>query len=105
MRKLITVLLLSATSISFAQKKSLEDKRFTGLDTAFARVLKTWKAAGFAVAVVEKNKVVYANGFGYRDYENKTPVTTNTLFAIGSCTKAFTATVLGILRKDGKVDY
>jgi CubicO group peptidase (beta-lactamase class C family) len=105
MRKLITVLLLSATSISFAQKKSLEDKRFTGLDTAFARVLKTWKAAGFAVAVVEKNKVVYANGFGYRDYENKIPVTTNTLFAIGSCTKAFTATVLGILRKDGKIDY
>ncbi len=104
--KNIAVLFLCFLSItSFAQKKnSTEDKRFANLDTAFARVLKEWHAAGFAVAVVEKNKVVYAKGFGYRDYENKIPVTPNTLFAIGSCTKAFTASLIGMLNKDGKVD-
>ncbi len=74
--------------------------RFAGLDTTFARVLNEWKAAGFAVAVVEKDKVVYANGFGYEDYESKKPVTANSQFAIGSCTKAFTAALIGILRKD-----
>ncbi|HLK29145.1 MAG TPA: serine hydrolase [Puia sp.] len=106
MRKFFTLLLISTTTFSFAQKqKSTEDKRFTGLDTAFARVLKDWHAAGFAVAVVEKDKVVYAKGFGYRDYENKIPVTPNTLFAIGSCTKAFTASLIGMLVKDGKTDY
>jgi CubicO group peptidase (beta-lactamase class C family) len=106
MRKIFTLLLISTALFSFAQKqKSPEDKRFAGLDTAFARVLKTWHAAGFAVAVVEKDKIVYAQGFGYRDYENKIPVTPNTLFAIGSCTKAFTASVIGILVKDGKLDY
>ncbi|HVM88228.1 MAG TPA: serine hydrolase [Puia sp.] len=106
MRKFFTLLLISATTFAFAQKhKSSEENRFNGLDTAFARVLKDWHAAGFAVAVVEKNKVVYAKGFGYRDYENKTPVTANTVFAIGSCTKAFTSTILGILRQDGKIDY
>ncbi|HEY4876117.1 MAG TPA: serine hydrolase [Puia sp.] len=104
MRKTFTLLLLIATITSSAQKKS-EDKRFAGLDTAFARVLKTWHAAGFAVVVVEKNRVIYANGFGYRDQENKIPVTPNTLFAIGSCTKAFTASLIGMLRQDGKVDY
>ena len=67
-------------------------------------MLKTWNASGFAVAVVEKNKIIYAKGFGYRNYEKKLPVTTNTLFAIGSCTKAFTASMIGLLQKDGKLD-
>ena len=57
------------------------------------------------MAVVEKNKVVYAKGFGYSDYEKKVPVTPNTLFAIGSCTKAFTSSVLGLLRNDNKIDF
>jgi CubicO group peptidase (beta-lactamase class C family) len=81
------------------------DKRFSGLDTCFQRILKEWHAAGFAVAVVEKNKLVYSIGVGYKDYENKLPVTTNTLFAIGSCTKAFTASLLGLLNKEEKVDF
>lgn len=106
MRKIIALLLCTTTISSFAQKqKSTEDKRFAGLDTAFARVLKEWHAAGFAVAVVEKDKVIYAKGFGYRDYENRIPVTPNTLFAIGSCSKAFTCSLLGLLNKDGKVDF
>lgn len=107
MRKIAAFLLLSVITLpSFGQKqKSNEDKRFAGLDTAFARVLKDWKAAGFAVAVVEKDKLVYSKGFGYRDWENKIPATENTLFAIGSCTKAFTSSLLGMLSKDGKVDF
>jgi CubicO group peptidase (beta-lactamase class C family) len=80
------------------------DKRFADLDTAFERILKTWHAAGFAVAVVEKNKLIYSRGFGYRNIDKKLPVTPNTLFAIGSCTKAFTASLLGMLRQEGKVD-
>jgi CubicO group peptidase (beta-lactamase class C family) len=105
MRKFLSLLFCLSTITSVAQKhKSTVDKRFTGLDTAFARVLKDWHAAGFAVAVVVKDKVVYAKGFGYKDYEGKVPVTPNTLFAIGSCTKAFTASLVGMLDKDGKVD-
>jgi CubicO group peptidase (beta-lactamase class C family) len=77
---------------------------FTGLDTAFARVLKDWHAAGFAVAVVKKDSIIYANGFGYRDVEHKLPVTPHTLFAIGSCTKAFTGSLIGMLMEEGKVD-
>ena len=104
MKQIITILFLLCNCMAFSQKQ-LSDKRFAGLDTAFARVLKDWKAAGFSVAVVEKNKVIYSQGFGYKDYEAKTPVTANTLFAIGSCTKAFTASLLGLLEKDGQVDF
>ena len=107
MRKITLAIVCIALAMGAeAQKpKQTTDKRFDGLDSAFARVLKEWHAAGFAVAVVEKNKVVYAKGFGYRDLENKKPVTPNTLFAIGSCTKAFTASLLGMLRDKGQVEF
>jgi len=80
------------------------DKRLQGIDTFVNRVLKDWHAAGCAVAVVEKNKVIFAKGFGYKDYDKKIPATENTQFAIGSCSKAFTASLLGMLVKDGKLD-
>ncbi|MBS1918951.1 MAG: serine hydrolase [Bacteroidetes bacterium] len=107
MKKFLIVLLFIPAGILFAQKKKQlkTTDPFAGLDTAFQRVLKDQNAVGFAVAVVNKNKIVYAKGFGYRDEEKKLPVTPNTLFAIGSCTKAFTASLLGLLNKDGKVDF
>lgn len=84
--------------------QSPADVRLKGLDTFVLRILKDFNAPGVTIAVVEKNKVVYAGGFGYRDYEKKLPVTENTLFAIGSCTKAFTAAILGMLAQEGKLD-
>jgi len=100
-----TFVLLLLANISLAQKAKTPapDKRLAGLDTALSRLLTDWHAAGFAVAVVEKNKIVYSKGFGYRDYEKKLPVTPNTLFPIGSCTKAFTASLLGILEKQERL--
>lgn len=108
MRKIaVIILLLSNSIVIFAQKKKAVTSidPFAGIDTVFQRVLKNQKAVGFAVAVVNKNKIIYAKGYGYRDNEKKLPVTPNTLFAIGSCTKAFTASLLGILNKDGEVDF
>jgi len=105
MRSLHTLLLLIISSFLFAQKKEIKPTDpFAGLDTVLQKVLKDRKAVGFAVAVVKKDKIIYSKGFGYRDYEKQLPVTTNTLFAIGSCTKAFTASLLGLLNKDGKLD-
>jgi CubicO group peptidase (beta-lactamase class C family) len=57
------------------------------------------------IAVIEKDRVVYAGGFGYRDYENQKPVTKQTLFAIGSSTKAFTSALLGKLQAEGQLDF
>ncbi|MCH6233768.1 serine hydrolase [Cognataquiflexum rubidum] len=98
------LLLTFSISTTFGQKKSSTD-RFAGLDAELDKLLKTWHAAGFAVAVVEKDKIVYSKGFGYRDYENKTPVTPNTNFAIGSSSKAFTSGLLGILKEEGKLTF
>lgn len=98
-----TALLFPATTIAQRHRHTSADP-FSGLDTAFARLLKDWHAAGFAVAVVNKDSVIYAKGFGYKDWEHRTPVTPHTLFAIGSCTKAFTASLIGMLQHDGKLN-
>jgi len=97
----VTILLATA---GFSQENKTNDKRIVALEPQFEKILKDWKIAGFAVAVVDKNHVIYAKGFGYRDYVNKIPVTPNTLFAIGSCTKAFTASIVGILSQDKLLD-
>src|SRR5450631_1000969 len=104
MKQLLFSLAMCSAVLASAQENGLAtDKRFTGLDTAFTRIMSLWKAAGFAVAVIEKNKVVYARGFGYRNVAEKLPVTPNTLFAIGSCTKAFTASLIGSLDARGDI--
>ena len=105
MKNIFLFLLLTFyATVAFGQKKSSSD-RFSGLDSELNALLKDWHAAGFAVAVVEKDKIVYSKGFGYRDYDNKLPVTTNTNFAIGSSSKAFTSGLLGILKEDGKLTF
>jgi CubicO group peptidase (beta-lactamase class C family) len=102
MKKIFFALLLLVSYLSFSQPPT--DARLKGLDTFALKVLKDWHAAGVTIAVVEKGKVVYTGGFGYRDLDKKLPVTENTQFAIGSCTKAFTSSILGMLQKDGKAD-
>ncbi len=105
MKHTLPLLLVLVSLCATAQKKNTTTDPFAGLDTAFQRVLKDRKAAGFAVAVVSKDSILYAKGFGYRDYEKKIAVTPNTLFAIGSCTKAFTSSLMGLLNKDSKLEY
>ncbi len=99
MKKLLTLFLLSATMVVTAQT----DKRLKGVEKELNAILKETNAAGFAVAVVVKDRIVYAKGFGYRDVEKKLPVDENTLFAIGSCSKAFTSSILGQLEEEGKL--
>ncbi len=60
---------------------------------------------GMAIAVVHNDKVIMARGFGVTDITKKTPVTPQTLFAIGSTTKAFTATLIGMGMDRGEMQW
>lgn len=86
-------------------KPTAGDRRLAGLDTMIQRVLTDWHAAGCAVAIVQKDSVLFAGGFGFRDYEAKAPVTAHTLFQIGSSTKAFTSALLGVLADNKQLDF
>lgn len=106
MKKLLFPICLWIVFPTMAQKKSVSaDKRLAGLAAELQQLPAKYHAAGFAVAIVEKDKIIYAKGFGYRDVEKKLPVTPNTQFAIGSCTKAFTCALLGLLREEQKISF
>jgi len=60
---------------------------------------------GVALAIVRGDEVIFARGFGVADVEKKTPVTPNTPFFIGSATKAFTATLVGMLVDEGLMGW
>jgi len=65
----------------------------------------TYHVPGMAVAVVMDDEVVLARGFGVASVERQTSVTPETIFAIGSCTKAFTATLVGMLVDEDKMNW
>jgi len=65
----------------------------------------THHVPGMAIAVVKDDEVVLTYGFGNASVEKKTPVTPETIFAIGSSTKAFTSTLVGMLVDEGKMDW
>ena len=60
---------------------------------------------GAVLAIVRGEEVILARGFGVADIEKKAPVTTDTPFLIGSATKAFTATLIGMLVDEGRMQW
>ena len=67
--------------------------------------LAAWEVPGCAVAAVRGGRVELVGGWGLRDREPGLPVTQDTLFAIGSATKAFTATTVGALVDEGLLEW
>ena len=102
MKKLISLLFCFALFTS-AYTYAQTEKRLKGIEKDLNAILEATKAAGFSVAVVDGDRVIYSKGLGFSDYENKIPVDANTLFAIGSSTKAFTSAILGQLIGEDKL--
>src|SRR5579862_4985505 len=80
-------------------------KRLDGFDAYMSKVLKDWNTAGIGVGVVVNDKLVFAKGYGYRDYEKKLPFTPATVCPIASNTKLFTAVSAGMLVEEGKLTW
>ena len=76
-----------------------------GFDEVIEKAIADYQVPGIAIGVVVDGHLVYAKGFGYRDMERKLPVTTDTIFAIGSCTKAFTTFAAGTLVDQGILSW
>lgn len=75
------------------------------IDETVARAMRAFDVPGIAVGIVKDGRVVYAKGYGVREFGQKAPVDTDTLFQIGSNTKAFTAAALAILVDEGKIHW
>jgi CubicO group peptidase (beta-lactamase class C family) len=94
------VALLLVTFPVFAQQGPPAD-----LDAYVARSMKTFEVPGMAVAIVKDGKVVVSKGYGVRKLGESTPVDENSLFGIGSNTKAFTAAALATLVDEVKISW
>jgi len=92
--------------LAFASLVLAADTRtLDGIDAFADQTLKDWKCVGVAIAVIQDGKVILSKGYGQRDQKHNLPVTPKTLFAIGSSTKSFTVTSLGVLADQGKLDW
>jgi CubicO group peptidase (beta-lactamase class C family) len=97
MKKALFLLLLLVNITVFAQTDSLPGFVRDSLDMYVQRAMQEWQIPGVAVAIVRDGKVVLMKGYGIREEGNNEKVDENTLFMIGSNTKAFTATALAML--------
>jgi len=62
------------------------------------------KIVGVSAALILGDSIIWKDGFGYADKENKIPMTTRTNISIGSSGKPFTALAIMQLQEKGFVD-
>ena len=96
-------LLLCALTVR-AQEPDVS-KKLEGFDAYMDQLLKDWNTPGIGVGIVINDKLVFAKGYGYRDYGRKLPFTPTTLCPIASNSKLFTAVAAGMLVEQGKLTW
>ncbi len=102
MKRIYLVLLILLTSLSLvAQSPDQADE----LTTTITDLLDEYRVPGAVVAVIRDGDVLYSEAFGVTDVEAETPVTTETLFPIGSVSKSFTALAVAQLVEAGQLDF
>lgn len=99
------LLLLSAGIVTEATAAPDAGIRPGDIDRIVERTMAAYPVPGIAVGVVKDGKLVYARGFGIRSQGQPERVDADTLFGIGSNTKAFTAAALALLVDEGKLKW
>ena len=103
--RLAVALALALFAPAARAQESEITKKLDGFDSYMAQVLKDWNTPGIGVGIVVNDKLVFAKGYGYRDYEKKLPFTPTTLQQIASNSKLFTAVAAGMLVDEGKLTW
>ncbi len=80
-------------------------KKLGNFDAWMTKVIKDWNVPGIGVGIVKGDKLVFAKGYGFRDYGQKLPYTPATLQQIASNTKLFTAIAAGLLVEEGRLTW
>ena len=92
---------LRQTSSTLAAGNPIIDK----LNDEIERARIEWEVPGLAVAIVKDDQVLLSKGYGVKRVNTQEAVDGDTLFAIASNSKAFTAAALAILVDEGKVAW
>lgn len=89
-----------STAFAGITTESLIDK----YSTLIPQEMRKQHIPGMAIAIVDNNQVVWSEGFGFTDWDHKTPITADTPFSIQSMTKSFTAAAVMLAVQDELVD-
>ena len=81
------------------------DARLAAVEKAVEEKRQALGIPGLSLVIVKDDRVVYMKGLGHKDFERKVPVTPDTLFAIGSSSKAFTAMLVAMAADAGKLSF
>ncbi|MBS4058577.1 MAG: serine hydrolase [Bacteroidales bacterium] len=102
LRFVLFISLLAFGKLCLAQP---DQATLTTLNQYYAKAITDWNVPGMAVAIVSGDSVYLAKGYGVRDVKSGMAVDENSLFAVASNTKAFTAAALAILVDQKKIDW
>lgn len=103
--KCLLIFLLVSFTIPFIQAQNqLNEKQLKQLNDFVDKVMQEWDVPAIGLGIVKDDQVVLAKGYGYRNVEKQLAADENTLFAIGSSTKAFTALGVCQLSDDGLLE-
>lgn len=91
-KNLIKLPLLFLLFVQVALRSDAQE--YKNADDAILQIMSNNPVAGLSVAVVKNNKLVYAKSFGFKNMEDKTPLTNDCIFRIASVSKSFTVTSL-----------
>ncbi len=103
--KRIILVISFITVITATLTAQTSHKQLKELDSYYQQALTDWNVPGMAIAITQNDQILFEKGFGFTDIENLKPVNENTLFALASNTKAFTATALAMLVDEGKISW
>ena len=92
------IILINCLTLCFSQRVDRNKFIKDSLDYYINRALTNWRIPGAAVCIIKDNKVVMMTAYGVKELGQAGKVDINSLFMIGSNTKAFTATALAILQ-------
>ncbi|MEK3875911.1 cyclic peptide export ABC transporter [Paenibacillus sp. FSL M7-0420] len=96
-------LMVKAESQSVSSEKQIKrsENEFSRIESQIRMNMKKGKIPGLSVVIIDGNKTVYSKGFGYSDTATQKKVTPDTLFELGSTSKAFTGLAVLKLEKEG----
>lgn len=94
---------LAQAQAQAAQAPAELDAKLAAIEKAVEEGRQKRGIPGLSLVIVKDDRVIYMKGLGYRDFERKVPVTPDTLFAIGSSTKAFTSMLVAMGADEGKI--
>jgi CubicO group peptidase (beta-lactamase class C family) len=103
LRLVQAVLLVAICLPLFGREAGGEKELFDDFAPLVRRLMARDRIPGVAMGVVKQGRLVFARGFGDRDVEHHLPMTADTLFPLGSASKAFTATAIALLADEGRI--